>query len=497
MRIDGLMLNAISKQIDTAFDEKDESTLQKSIDEINQLLIDEKINSISELILYYNLGNAYSYLDNLRNHRGISLWFYNNTEHINAIKSYRKCIKVNCSDKKLQNDIFMQSYTNLGNMFSESGRIIYAINSWQKALDISPNFGMAQGNLGVGLVEYAKSLYDNSHAFLISQKAYFFLSKSIESVDVYTEAKLHFISYKEMLESHFSAESLKDEKQFPNYFEGISRQEMQYRKWALKNSLFLNPLNDIYYDSFVAHDIIHLPNITTSIYEPPKFHGLFNEIKQQYVSARYMYYSYLQQEDDYDKDFSDKDNLLFDTLDYTLYGYKYELLRNAYKNLYSTLDKIAFFINGYFELNHTERSISFNTIWYEEKQKNKAHIKTKIENLTNNPLRGLYYLSKDFYSYDLEYLSLTDEDAQKLADLRNCLEHRYVKITQFKNNPVEVERYDAFAYQITIDEFKRKTKKLLHYVREAIIYLSLAVHINERKKVPTDGKIVPIIMRRK
>ena len=48
MRIDGLMLNAISKQIDTAFDEKDESTLQKSIDEINQLLIDEKINSISE-----------------------------------------------------------------------------------------------------------------------------------------------------------------------------------------------------------------------------------------------------------------------------------------------------------------------------------------------------------------------------------------------------------------------------------------------------------------
>ena len=133
---------------------------------------------------------------------------------------------------------------------------------------------------------------------------------------------------------------------------------------------------------------------------------------------------------------------------------------------------------------------------YEEKQKSKAHIKTKIENLTNNPLRGLYYLSKDFYSYDLEYLSLTDEDAQELADLRNCLEHRYVKITQYKNTPSEADHYDSFAYQITIDEFKRKTNKLLHYVREAIIYLSLAVHINERKKVPTDGKIVPIIMRK-
>lgn len=496
MRIDGLMLNAISRQIDTAFDEKDESTLQKSVDEINQLFIDENPNSISELILYYNLGNAYSYLDSLRNHRGISLWFYNNTEHINAIKSYRKCIQVNCSDKKLQNDIFMQSYTNLGNMFSESGRIIYAINSWQKALGIFQNFGMAQGNLGVGLVEYAKTLYDNNHAFLISQKAYTFLKKAIESVDVYKEAKTQFLSYKELLESRFSAESLNDEKHFPNYFEAISQQEMQYRKWVLKNSLFLNPLNDIYYDSFVAHDIIHLPSITTSIYEPPKYHGLFNEIKQQYVSARYMYYLYLKQEDNCGKDFSDKENLLIDTLDYTLYGYKYELLRTSYKNLYSILDKIAFFINEYFELNHTERTISFNTIWYEEKKKNKASIKTKIESLENNPLRGLYYLSKDFYSYDFEYLNVTDEDAQELADLRNCLEHRYVKITQYKNNPAETECYDVFAYQIAIDEFKRKTEKLLHYVREAIIYLSLAVQTSERKNLPTDGKIVPIIMRK-
>ena len=488
-------INKISISIDTAFDKKDEASLQKIIDEIKQILIDNNLSSIEKIILYYDLGNAYADLDYLHNRKGNNIWVYNNDEHVNAIKAYRKCVKLNCHDKDLQNSVFMQCHTNIGNMFSESGRVIYAINSWQRALDISPNFGMAQGNLGVGLVEYAKSLYDNNHAFLISQKAYAFLKESIKSVDVYKEAKSQFMFYKEMLESRFSAESLNDEKLFPNYFEGISQQEMQYRKWAVKNSLFLNPLNDIYYDSFVAHDIIHLPNITTSIYEPPKYHGLLNEIKQQYVSARYMYYSYLQQEDNYDKDFSDKENLLIDTLDYALYGYKYELLRSAYKNLYSILDKIAFFINEYFKLNHTARSISFNTIWYEEKQKNKASIKTKIESLTNNPLRGLYYLSKDFYSYDLEYLNVTDADAQELADLRNCLEHRYVKITQYKNNPSETGRYDVFAYQITIDEFKRKTEKLLHCVREAIIYLSLAVHINEKKNLPTDAKILPIFMK--
>lgn len=495
MKIDVMTLNKMSMRIDTAFDKNDEATLQNSIEEINKMLADEGIGSVSELILCYNLGNAYSYLDSLRNRNKTAVWAFNNREHINAIKSYRKCLKVNCSDKNLQNNILKQCYTNIGNMFSESGRIIFAINSWKKALEIYPNFGMAQGNIGVGLVEYAKNLYDNSHAFLISRYAYIFLKKSIASLDVYSEAKLQFKFYTEMLESHYSAESLISELQFPNYFEDISEQEIQYKKWILKNSLFLNPLNDVYYDSFVAHDIIHLPAITASVYEPPKYHGLFNEIKQQYVSARYMYYTYLQKEFDYEKDCSDGENLLIDTLDYALYGYKYELLRTAYKNLYSVLDKIAFFMNDYFKLNHTERSISFNTIWYEQKQKNKACIKPKIESLSNNPLRGLYYLSKDFYSYDFDYLNVADTDAQELADLRNCLEHRYVKITQYKNNPTETERYDTLAYQITIDEFKRKTKKLLLYVREAIIYLSLAVHINEKKNMPTDGKVMPIIMR--
>ena len=421
---------------------------------------------------------------------------YNNIEHINAIKAYRNCIKLHeyCFNNELLKTILVQSYTNLGNMFSESGRIIYAINSWQKALGISPNFGMAQGNLGVGVVEYAKSLYDNNHAFLLSKKAYDNLNKSIESRDVYAEAKSQFISYKELLESCFSAESLNAEVEFQNYFEGISQQEKQYMEWSLKNSLFLNPLNDIYYDTFVAHDIIHLPTITTSKYEPPKYHGLFNEIKQQYVSARYMYYLYLQNKDGYEKDLSDKGNLLIDTLDYPLYGYKYELIRTSYKNLYSILDKIAFFINDYFKLTHDERTISFNTIWYEQKQKNKAGIKTKIENLTNNPLRGLYYLSKDFYSYDLEYLAVTDSDSLELAKLRNCLEHRYVKIIQYKINPIEKERYDSLAYQITIDEFEKKTEKLMSYVREAIIYLSLAIHVNEEKNSSKNGKTIPIIM---
>ena len=150
----------------------------------------------------------------------------------------------------------------------------------------------------------------------------------------------------------------------------------------------------------------------------------------------------------------------------------------------------AFFLNDYLQLKINIRSIAFHTIWYEGKQK--QNINSIIESLNNNPLRGLYYLSKDFHS-DTEYLASTDDDAKELSEIRNCLEHRYVKITQYKN--VEnIYPYDNFAYQITIDEFERKIEKILHYVREAIIYLSLAVHTNEEQNYPKDKIIGPIIM---
>lgn len=487
-------INRIATCIDAAFDEKDEKSLRNLIAEINTLLSEDNCHDVFKQILYYDLGNAYSSLDVLQNRNTDKVWAYNNQENLCAIKAYRKCIKISSCEYDSKNEILTQCYTNIGNMFSQSGRTIYAINSWKHALSIAPDFGMTYGNLGISLVEYGKSFYDEGHADLVYKQAYTFLKKAVASKDVYAEAKNAFMRCKQLMESRFSSDFLDDKQSFPNYFKNVSEQESVYKKWLLTNTLFLNPLNDLYCESFVAHDVIHLPNIIMSAMEFPKYHRAFNEIKQQYVSARFMYYDYLQRSD-VDKDLSDIGNLLIDTFDDALYGYKFELLRIAYKSLYSILDKIAFFINDYFKLGHLEKQITFNSIWYEYKQKDKAHIKSEIETLNNNPLRGLYYLSKDFFSSDLEYLEVADEDAQELAKLRNCLEHRYVKITRYKNEIFKYNLCDTLSYQISIDDFEARTEKLLHYVREAIIYLSLAVHINEEKNLPPEGTTVSVVTR--
>ncbi len=481
-------INSISMGINRAADEKDENNLQSYVTQINVLLEKEQIDLNAKVILYYDLGNAYYELDNLRNHSDNRIWVYNNNEHINAIKAFRKCINLEseCSTKKQLQIFLAQSYTNLGNLFSESGRIIYAIEVWKKALLIQPDLGMTLGNLGIGLITYARNLYDPNHAILLCKEAYSYLDNAINSETSYESAKENFRKYK----NYISKDVMESKFEFADYFSNIPKHERKYRQWVLKQCLYINPINDIYTDSFVAHDIMHLPNMVAPINEPPKYHGLFNEIKQQYISARYMYFSYLQQSKSHEKHFSDKDIHLINTFDYSLYGLKYELLKTSYKSLYSILDKIAFFINEYFELGINERKIAFHTIWYEGNQKSK--INSKIESLNNNPLRGLYYLSKDFHS-DTEYLNSTDFDAKELSDLRNYLEHRYVKVVQYKNNR-DLFSYDNFAYQISIYDFENKTEKMLKYVREAIIYLSLAVHTNEEKNYPIDNIIGPIMM---
>ena len=88
--------------------------------------------------------------------------------------------------------------------------------------------------------------------------------------------------------------------------------------------------------------------------------GLFNQIKQEYVSARFMVYDALSSKEAH---FSDKDVHLVNTLDYPTYGISIEKIKYSYRSLYSLFDRIAFFINEYFEVGVKDRDVSYRSIW--------------------------------------------------------------------------------------------------------------------------------------
>lgn len=160
-------IEELGESINNAFDQRNVQMLAKCI--ADGALIDSSVQDAPDerMTLYSYLGNAWSELDTLRHYGKTEIWSYSREEHINAIKYYRKCVAVASPSLEYSVNIGIQAFTNLGNMFSSSGRVVFAIEAWKKALQIIPDFGMAGGNLAHGLLHYARSMYDDGHKALV------------------------------------------------------------------------------------------------------------------------------------------------------------------------------------------------------------------------------------------------------------------------------------------------------------------------------------------
>lgn len=155
--------------------------------------------------------------------------------------------------------------------------------------------------------------------------------------------------------------------------------------------------------------------------------------------------------------------------------------------LYSIFDKVAYFINEYLDLGVDKNKVSFRTIWFKN-----GVINPKIERLNNLPLRGLFFLSKEFFSKNSEYTACTNPDARDISDIRNNLEHKYFKIHWWHiPKKDDALSFDPLAYSVMEEDFCEKVFRLLHSAREALIYLSLLVHAEEQKHF-LDGIALPL-----
>jgi hypothetical protein len=101
--------------------------------------------------------------------------------------------------------------------------------------------------------------------------------------------------------------------------------------------------------------------------------------------------------------------------------------------------------------------------------------------------RGLFWLSKDFF--DPELKASAEPDAQELYDIRNRLEHSYLKIIEM--TPREPRKDDPFhdrlAFSVQRDDFIRKTLRLMKLARAALIYLVLGMHGEEERRKAEKG----------
>jgi hypothetical protein len=452
------------------------------------------LSDTEQVELFYFRANAWSAIRHANHFSGGNIWAWDQTELIYEIYWLRSAIRHEGFE---QIEAFRQSQilTNAGNVLSHIGRPIEAIEYWQRALIVTPNFAMGRGNLGLGLKTYACYVYDPGHAVVIMKAAHDQLlsvtaGEMVWDSHDYQDIRNRMVSEAKDIAEHIDIQAAQ-RIELDGFTLGRSKVERTYRRWALDNDLFLSPLNDLGSYSIAAHDVLLLPDMVAPIDNPPSLIGFFNQMKQEYVSARFLHWQGQSAEKTH---YSDRDVSLVNTLDYPLYSVHIEQIKMAFRMAYSIFDKIAFFINEYWTLGIPERSINFQSVWYLKDKKGKS-LRPYFITYENLPLRGLFWISKDFMeqkdseidgSESADLSETMEPDADALRAIRNHLEHKYLKVhDSFWAIDESYEKIDALfkdtlAYSLTRESLEAKTLRLLKLARAGLIYLSLAVHREEK-----------------
>ncbi len=379
-----------------------------------------------------------------------------------------------------------QILTNLGNQLNSAGRLVEAGEYWTHAIKEQPKFAMALANRGYAWYNYARAHFDTGHQTVFLYRAHQSLSAALargaDWASAPDYARDFFVDLRARIAKMIDVKRLATDLKLDGYGLGRSHKEREYRRWALDHVLFLNSLNDLGNNDIAATDALSLPSYRTPLDDGPTLIAFFNQMKQEFASARWLLFEGITDDTPH---CSDRDTKLHDTLDDPGYSLSIEKTKLAFRSAYSLLDKVAFFLNDYLKLGIPLPAVSFRSLWFEKK--GNATLRPVFITAQNWPLRGLYWIAKDFVEEDFQ--ASTEPDAQDIAKIRNHLEHRYLKIHE-RNPLYSLPRptiyADRLALSVEREDFEAKALRVLKLARAALIHLCLAMQREENIRAKDD-----------
>ena len=426
-----------------------------------------------------NISNGYSAIFKIEIAKSKDIRIIPANIHLQKSKDYyRKAINTIIDSDPIFKCLL---WTNYGNVLDHLGRSVESFFAYDRALSYNPKFSMAIANKAEAQRGFAEITGTYRAATYIN--CYQMIKSVLDKPDLieYGGQSAHddFLRKLNIIESLFKdpASLTKEIKHPPYNFKKHSDFERFYIEYSLDNNLFLNlHIHEGNCNASVGDPLFI--TLITPVDENNLFYHLskfINQIKEDYAVARLL----LIQSQYKTKDLTKISNLttFVNTLDYSDFNIYIGLLKSAFKNAYSILDKISHFLNEYLNLNILH-NIYFTTIW-EEKTNNKKSIRNEIMQTENLSLFALYDIYLDCKSY---YYS-------KIQDIRNALMHE--KLTVYDSVLTDWDNKDD-KYNIGYDSFLSHTLILFNVVRASIFYLINFVYQNEKKKYPDDvGLIVP------
>ena len=473
-------IDCVAKLVDMSGDAHSELGLKRAFGMLNEIERRD-LSPAQRAVLHYFRANAWGAKRQMeatpgsrqweqpaRQEQILALFIARNHEGFVSLDKVRRC----------------QILTNLGIQFNEVGRFIEAIELWDDALGILPNFAIAHGWRGSGLYHYARvseDRYDQEVLLLAAHDAY--MSTTAKGVlwdsDYSQAAKESFPAQGRKIADQFDLDAIARDLDLDGPGLGRSKAEQAYRRWCLRRRLFVNPLNDLGAHAIAARDHLMLPSLTVGIEEKgmPSIIGLYNQMKQEYAFARLLLFESAPTDRVH---FADRRVRLHNTLDYPSFSMATEKARTAFRLAYSILDKVGYFINSYWRLGGEPHRVSFRTVWYDQTgAKPKLH--GRLNGYENWPLHGLFWLSKDLFEDNFQ--RVTNPDARAIFIIRNHLEHKYLQIHEgWASAAISDPVTGSLGMSISSHDFASKTLRLLKIARAAMIYLPMAVHLEERDR---------------
>ena len=486
-------LERIATMIDDAADNGNAALTTEALALSDRMAKRTDLSDGDRALLHYFRANAYS--NRLQEGGQATSWQWDIPHLENVIRELRSAVRHRgfASIGRVRR---CQILTNLGNSLNSVGRPVEALECWDKAITIIPRFGMALGNRAYGMMHYARSLYDGGHAGQLMLAAHDGFEAAADEKAFYEspeslEHRQRFQVLRDQIAEEMPLDVARNE--LARAFSlGRSKAERRYRQWALDHRLFLNPLNDLGPYTIVANDVLHLPSMTVSVEDggtgPPAAFGFYNQLKQEYISARFLCF---EGRDAARPHFSDRETHLYNLLSLPAYSLAVEKTKVALRLAYSLLDKIAFLLNDYFAVGLPERAVSFRSVWFGGKG-NPKPLAAVFKDRENWPLRGLYWLSKDMF--ELSFQDVAEPDAEGLAELRNHIEHKYCQVHE--DLGLDYSRFamtdndGGLGYRIGPDMLEAKSLHILKKARAALIYLSLAIHREEQVRTVGSSEVI-------
>jgi len=404
---------------------------------------------------YYDVANGYQIL-------------YEQGSGPNGENAFEMGDEVNAAVKYFARSNFPEAHTNLGNLLDSIGRPLEALKAYKEALALDPEFGMAWGNWGMTLEHLASSgQYSGGlllNAYQLLQEA---LDRPSSVIQVGGGGALGtFQDLQNRIANHFASNGQakflnadtrhdpRDDSQkspFVRFYTALCIEKDLYLNLHLMDAQAAASVGDTYLPTFIS-------SADASDREYADLAFRLNEIHESFAVARHLFARSLYVDDD-TRDISEQTTLV-NTLDYAASNLYVGLLKSAYKEAFSALDKLAVLVNHYLKLGHSEDSVYYGNVWFEPGTENNERRVAKAVHAAGYRLLGTYLLCLELRG-------------SRYSSLRNAMTHRYVRV--FRYGPAGKGGHD-------FDKLADQTGEVLFKVKCAIIYVSQFITAEEQRK---------------